>query len=144
LNVPELYLLDTNTVSYLLKDRSPAARSRWTHAEQTARVAISAITEAELRYGIHKNPLATRTRIAVELFFSIAEILPWDSAAAQAYGLLRHQLNSAGKVLSELDLLIAAHAVSLDAILVTADRAFQQASGLLRVVDWATDISKTL
>lgn len=129
--------------SYLLKDRSPAARAAWNHAEQTARVAISAITEAELRYGLHKNPLATRTRIAVELFCARTEILPWDSSAAHAYGRLRHQLNSAGKALSELDLLIAAHAVSLDAILVTGDRAFQQASGLLRVVNWATDLSKT-
>lgn len=95
----------------------------------------SPITEAELRYGIRKNPFATRTRVAVEVFCARMDVLPWDSVAARTCGALRHQLSSTGKNLSELDLLIAAHAVSLDGILVTGDRALQQAAGLVRVVN---------
>ncbi len=68
------------------------------------------------------------------------EILAWDSSAAQAYSRLRAKLRTAGKSLADIDLLIASHAIVIDATLVSHDKAFQHLSPFLTVVDWATDI----
>ena len=105
------------------------------------RIAISTVTQHEVLFEIAKNPGARRLKAAAEMLFPRLQILPWDSAAAAAYGTLRAQLASVGKPLAALDLLIAAHAISLDAILVTHDKAFHQVKSLRAVVDWATDLS---
>ncbi len=119
------------------------ARDRWSLAQRTSRVAISTITEAELRFGLANKPGALRLRTAVDSFLASVEILAWDSAAARADAILRQQMNAVGKSLSELDLLIAAHAMSVDAILVSSDHALQHTKPLVSVVDWSTDVSKT-
>lgn len=77
-----------------------------------------------------------RLRTAFEHFCTTAEVLAWTSAAAKSYAWLRNELRKQGKALSELDLLIAAHAHSLGAVLVTADTAFLQIEGLLEVENW--------
>jgi tRNA(fMet)-specific endonuclease VapC len=105
-----------------------------------APITISAITEAEILYGLAKRPEATRLRAAVEALLASVEILAWDSEAAMAYGTLRARLSAAGKSLSAMDMLIAAHAVATDAILVTRDAAFLQVEALRPVVNWATDL----
>ena len=142
LSGPTTYLLDTNTVSYIAIDRSPAARRALNQAMMDHPIAISAITEGEVLFGLAKNPgaKAARLRASVELLFPTLRILPWDSAAARAYGALRAQLFAAGKPLSVMDTLIAAHAIAADAVLVTHDQAFRQVKSL-RCVDWATDLS---
>ena len=136
-----LYLLDTNTVSYISIDRSPAARHMMNRVIRDHMIAISAITEGEVLFGLAKNPgaKAARLRASVDLLFPRLRILPWDSAAAHAYGTLRAQMSAVGKPLSTMDTLIAAHALSVDAILVTHDNAFKQVHAL-RTVDWATDL----
>jgi len=105
-----------------------------------ARITISTITEAEILYGLAKRPEATRLRAAVEALLESVEILAWDSAAAAAYGALRARLTATGKSLSAMDMLIAAHAVATDAILVTRDAGFAQVGFLRPVVNWATDL----
>jgi tRNA(fMet)-specific endonuclease VapC len=102
-------------------------------------IATSAIVEGEARYGLARKPEATRIRAAVEALLSGIGILPWDSTAARFYGTLRAQLSGAGTPLSTIDTLIAAHALSVDAVLVTHDKAFKQVNGL-RTVDWAADL----
>ena len=136
-----IYLLDTNTVSYIAIDRSPAARSSLNRMIRDHSISISAITEGEVLFGLARNPgaKAARLRASVELLFPRLSILPWDSAAARTYGTLRAQLSSSGKSLSLMDMLIAAHALSVDATLVTHDNAFKQVQAL-RTVDWATDL----
>lgn len=135
-----LYLLDTNTASYLVSGRSPVARTTYLGLEGEADLAISAVTEAELRFGLQRKPESTRLRSAFEEFFGTIQILPWDSAASQAYGKLRVAIRAMGKSLSLMDLLIASHAVAADAILVSHDGAFQHVAPLLTVVDWAADV----
>ncbi len=138
---PTIYLLDTNAVSYIAIDRSPAARHAMNRAIRDHPIAISAITEGEVLFGLTKNPgaKAARLRASVQLLFPTLRILPWDSAAARAYGTVRAQLSAAGKPLSIMDTLIAAHALSVDAVLVTHDNAFRQVRAL-RTVDWAADL----
>ena len=132
------FLLDTNTVAYILNGRSKTGRRHLAEIGENDRVAISAITEAEICYGLARKPEATRWRDAVEEFLAAVEILPWDSAAARSYGEIRAAMQSQGKALSAMDLLIAAHANATGATLVTSDKAFRSAK--VKCVDWATDL----
>jgi tRNA(fMet)-specific endonuclease VapC len=134
------YLLDTNTVSYIAKGKSLAARARLEALGEEEIVCISAITEAELRYGLAKRPGAHVLRAAVEALLFKLRILAWGSKEAAAYGGLRAKLEAAGITLSELDMQIAAHAIALGAVLVTNDKAFLHVEDLDATVNWANDL----
>ena len=127
-------MLDTNTVSYSIAGNPPIVRERLHHLGLQF-TAVSTITEAELRYGVARNPNAARRRESVETFLRNASILPWDSAAASAYGQLRADQEHKGRPLSTEDLMIAAHALSLGLTLVTHDSAFSFVDGL-KTEDW--------
>jgi tRNA(fMet)-specific endonuclease VapC len=118
-----LYLLDTNTVSYAIKGNIPSVRLRLAQVP-IAQVYISSITEAELRYGAARRPEASKLQQIIEEFLVRVTILPWDSRAAQEYGLLRAALERSGQPIGNLDLMIAAHALAAGAVLVTNDRVF--------------------
>jgi tRNA(fMet)-specific endonuclease VapC len=136
----EIYLLDTNIAGYILNGKSSAARARFREAEDRVICGVSVITEAEARYGCARRPGATRLHEEVENFFRAVQIFPWDSAAARSYAQLRAQLQVMGRGLAQMDMLIAAHAHALGAILVTRDAAFAQLSEVLPIENWATDI----
>jgi len=130
-----LYLLDTNTVSHLIK-RHPQVTQRLL-AEPMHQVCLSAITAGELAFGLAKRPEAVALKAAVDEFLRRVEVLPWDEAVAQTYGTLRAQMQSKGTPLAALDMQIAAHALHLKATLVSSDRAFAQAPDLL-MEDWTS------
>jgi tRNA(fMet)-specific endonuclease VapC len=134
-----LYLLDTNTVSYIANDRSPAARRTLRDIESPSRTAVSAITQGELLYGLARKPDAVKIHRAVHVVLANVEILPWDSQAARTYGDLRAQISALGKALTPLDTLIAAHAIATNAVLVTSDKALSHIEAL-QTVNWATDL----
>jgi tRNA(fMet)-specific endonuclease VapC len=136
--VRPIYLLDTNTVSYIINGRSRAARQKLDANLSDA--AISAVTEGELRFGLAKNPAAVKLRKAIESFLAVVTVLPWDSEAARSYGVMRAKMTAAGTPLGALDMMIASHAASLDAVLVTIDKAFRHAEGLHARVNWAIDL----
>ena len=127
------YLLDTNMVSYLVKAH-PAVSARVV-AVPMASLCISAITEGELLFGLAKRPSAKHLHHIVGEFLRRVDVLPWDSAAARHYGDLRNEMETIGKPIGPLDLLIAAHALSTNAVLVTNDNAFRQVKGLA-LQDW--------
>jgi tRNA(fMet)-specific endonuclease VapC len=126
-------MLDTNIASALIKNLSPALRARIA-ATAVSRTCISVVTEGELRFGLSKSP-STKYAEAARRFLATIPIMPWDSAAAQAYGSLRAGLERAGTPLGALDTMIAAHALALDAELITSDKGFGHAPGLM-VSDW--------
>jgi tRNA(fMet)-specific endonuclease VapC len=126
-------MLDTNTISHLVKEH-PTVAKRLT-AVSMAALCISAITEGELLFGLARRPEAKRLHHAVRELLRRVDVLPWDSAVAERYGVVRAVLERKGKTLAPLDLLIAAHALGADATLVTSDRAFGQVAGL-DVEDW--------
>ena len=134
------YMLDTNMVSYIAKGNSSAARSRLTTLRDDEVVCISAITEAEIRYGLAKRPEAKALRSVMEGLLVRLRVLPWGRREAQSYGEVRAMLEASGKTLGQMDMLIAAHAVAMDAVLVTRDAAFLQVRLLRPVVNWATDL----
>lgn len=129
-----LYLLDTNTASYVIKGNMPAVRQRLVRVPM-AQVAVSAITEGELRYGVARRPDAAGLQTVVGEFLLRVMVLPWDSDAAQRYGQLRAALELEGRPMGNLDLMIGAHALALGATLVTHDRSFARVKKL-KVEDW--------
>ena len=86
--MPVRYLLDTNTVSYVIKGNFPQVRAQLLKVA-VSEVGISVITEAELRFGVARLPQATKLAIVVEEFLLRVEVLPWDSPAARHYARLR-------------------------------------------------------
>ena len=130
------YLLDTNTVSHLLR-KHPAVARRVVAVPITS-LCISAITQGELLFGLAKRPEATALHGAVREFLRRVDVLPWDAATSEVYGSVRAATQREGRVLAPLDLLIGSHALSIDAVLVTNDRAFAQLPGL-SVEDWTEE-----
>ena len=128
------YLLDTNIASYVIKGNVPAVRRRIVQVPM-AQLAISAVTEGELRYGVARRPDAARLRTIVDEFLLRMTILPWDSEAAQHYGQIRAALEREGQAMGNLDTMIGAHALAMGAVLVTNDRAFTRIEAL-KVEDW--------
>lgn len=128
------YMLDTNTVSHFIKGISNV-RNRIISVPMSS-LTISAITEGELLFGVAKKTEAKQLSLVVHEFLIRVDVLPWDSTAAACYGTLRAELQKKGKMLGNLDLLIAAHALSLGIILITSDRAFNQVDGL-KIEDWS-------
>ena len=93
---------------------------------------ISAVTRAELRFGIALKPQATRVARLVDDFLLVAEVAPWDSDAADAYGQLRAALQASGTPIGVFDEMIAAHALATGAIMVTDNtRHFARVPGLI-------------
>jgi tRNA(fMet)-specific endonuclease VapC len=128
------YLLDTNIASYAIKGNIPAVRRRMVQVPM-AQLAISAVTEGELRYGAARRPDAARLRAIVDEFLLRMTILPWDSEAAQHYGQIRAALEREGQPMGNLDTMIGAHALALGVVLVTNDQAFNRIREL-NVEDW--------
>lgn len=100
------------------------------------------MTEAELRYGLARRGHPAGLVQRVQAFLVRVDILPWGSAAAQAYGTLRAACEAASTVLAALDMMIAAHALSANAILVSRDRAFARVPGGLQVESWLEDAGR--
>lgn len=133
-----IYLLDTNIASSIFSGNSQAARTVLENLSSTEQACISTITEGELRFGIAKSG-SRRLENVLDGFLKRIPIRVWDSAAAVVYGQLRADLQRSGKNLGPLDMQIAAHAIALDATLVTRDKAFQNVSDL-PLANWATDL----
>ncbi len=123
------YLLDTNIVSDLV--RNPEGRvTRRIREVGEAQVCTSAIVAAELRFGAAKKG-SPRLDARVEANLGVLEVLPFESPADHAYGLLRSRLERAGKTIGGNDLLIAAHAMALGLAVVTDNEAeFARIDGL--------------
>ncbi len=127
------YLLDTNIVSHFIKNTDGVC-NKITSLPMSA-LGISAITEGELLFGLAKKPDAAQLKMLVHEFLIRIDVLPWDSVVAACYGTLRASMQKKGRVLGNLDMLIAAHALALDLVLITNDKAFYQVDGL-KIDDW--------
>jgi tRNA(fMet)-specific endonuclease VapC len=133
-------MLDTNTVSYIVKGKSVRARTKLARLPQNESACISSITAAEIYFGLARRSVKAELRAAIEGFLAKIRILAWDREEAVVYGSLRARQEAAGKPLENMDLLIAAHAIAVGARLVTHDAVFRQVKELGNTVDWATDV----
>jgi len=128
-----MYMLDTNIVSHFIR-QNPVVVERVTRHSPHA-LCISAISAGELCYGLAQRPHAHKLHAGVGEFLKRVEILPWAADIMTVYGQLRASLQGLGRLLGDLDTLIAAHALHARAILVTNDAAFARVEGLV-VEDW--------
>jgi tRNA(fMet)-specific endonuclease VapC len=128
------YLLDTNTVSFHIRESSASLRRRLRRLE-APKVRLTVVTEMEVRSGVARNP---KLRIAelVEEFLAGIAILPLDSAVARTFAQVRADLAARGTPIGPLDLMIGSHTLSIGATLVTNNvKELGRIEGL-RVRDW--------
>jgi tRNA(fMet)-specific endonuclease VapC len=111
-------MLDTDITSYLVKGRHPALEAHFKTLTPSS-ICLSAITRAELLYGLKKLPGNHRLQIDVPYFLRAVRVLSWDAEAADNYAEIRHFLKTSGQPIGDADMMIAAHAISVGAILVT-------------------------
>lgn len=129
-----MILLDTNICIYLINARPPGVLAHFQHY-RLGEIGLCSIVAAELTYGVTKSQSA-RNRAALEMFLAPMDILPFDEKATWVYGELRAELERLGQPIGALDTMIAAHALSRDAILVTNNtREFSRVAGL-RLENW--------
>lgn len=131
----QLYMLDTNTASYIIKGNPPVVRENLQDVPIEA-VCVSAITQAELLRGVAKKPEAKQLPLVVKEFLLRVDVLPWDSKSANTYAQLRTASESEGKSLGTMGMLIAAHSMAVGAVLITNDKAFYNLKHHLALQDW--------
>lgn len=136
------YLLDTNMVSFIITGQSPAARQRMLRLSEDEICCVSTITEGELRFGLAKRPkaVAAAARAVLDSFLARVQVVPWGREEAESYSAVRAKLEAVGKPLSSMDMLLAAHAVALNAVMVSHDGAFARVEDLSALADWTTDL----
>ena len=124
------YMLDTNIIAYARNQRPEEVLLRF-RSYRPEDLCISAITMAELEYGVSNSSWPERNRLALLTFLSGIEILPFDASAAKEYGQIRYELKKKGQPIGANDLLIAAHAKSLALTLITNNtKEFSKVEGL--------------
>jgi tRNA(fMet)-specific endonuclease VapC len=130
------FILDTNICIYIIK-KKPAQVFEKFKGLSLGSVGISSITLAELEYGVKKSAQPEKNQTALNQFLIPLEIFDFDIRAAAAYGKIRAELESNGIPIGPLDTLIAAHAKSLEATLVTNnEKEFRRVTGL-KIENWA-------
>lgn len=129
-----MILLDTNICIYIRNARPPGVLGRF-RQYRLGEVGISSVVAAELAYGVAKSGSA-RNRQALDLMLATLNVMPFDAEAIWVYGELRADLEKRGTPIGAFDTMIAAHALSLDATLVTNNlREFSRVPGL-KLVNW--------
>lgn len=128
-------MLDTNIVSHIMQGRDTALLQKLSQAT-VGEVVISSVTLAELEYGLSRKGHPPRLKNALDQLLLRVDVLSWDEIVARCYGELCASLEASGISLSDMDMMIAAHAVSADATLISRDKAFGQMPQRLRVQVW--------
>ena len=130
-----MYLLDTNTCIFVINRKPVHVRNKFLEIE-LHELAISSITLFELDFGARKGANSRDNLIRLEHFTALVTVLPFDADAAREAGRLRYYLRKQGTPMGDMDTLIAAHALSVGATVVTNNtREFERVPNLV-VEDW--------
>jgi len=123
-------MLDTAMCSYIIKQHPQSVRKRF-GALAMEQLCISVVTYTELIYGVERSSSKRVNRPVIEDFVRHLDVMAWDSLAAEQYGAIRAELEAAGTPIGAMDMMIAAHAKSLEAVLVTHNQKhFTRVKGL--------------
>lgn len=112
------FMLDTDTCAFILRKTSPALLEK-IQAVPLREQCMSVVTLAELLYGVQVSSKKRANREAVDLLVRHVKVLEWTNEAAEHYGEIRADLKKKGQLIGANDLMIAAHARSLSAVIVT-------------------------
>ena len=128
-------MLDTNICIAIIKQKPKDILQKFA-AYQVGDICISSVTLAELRYGVAKSQYQEKNQAALDEFILPLEVVVFDEPATLYYGTLRAMLEKQGTPIDPLDMQIAAHALSLNLILVTNNtKEFSRVLGL-KLIDW--------
>jgi tRNA(fMet)-specific endonuclease VapC len=133
-----IYMLDTDISSYIIKQRPISVLERF-EATSVDKICLSVVTLAELIYGVERSSSTKINLPIVKNFVSCLSVLPWDSSAAECYGKLRTILEQKGTPIGNMDLMIAAHALSEDIIVVTNNTRHFERIPQLQVENWVNE-----
>ena len=132
------YMVDTNILGYFARNSSAALQKRMLTALKKQEIAISAITRAEIRFGLALLEVDDKRRRTIDLMLNEIPVLPWTLEAADRYGDIAAHLQQTGQPIGQMDTQIAAHALALGLPLVTHNtRHFKRVAGL-ELEDWMT------
>ncbi len=112
------YLLDTNILIYIIKQKPPSVAQRFAQLKPED-IVTSSIVISELMYGAARSQYSEKSKQAIEQVVSMLTVLPYDDRVAEDYADIRAMLERQGSIIGAMDLLIAAHARSLSLTLVT-------------------------
>lgn len=129
-------LLDTNICIYVMNHRPAGVVERFGQYKP-GEIGVTAITVAELQFGVFKSSQIERNRDALFRFLAPLEIVPFTGDAAEHYGKIKAQLRPSGKMIGELDCLIAAQALSLGLPLATNNTSELERVPNLAIENWA-------
>jgi tRNA(fMet)-specific endonuclease VapC len=129
------WMLDTNICIDIIKERPRSVLDRF-RDHMVGDIGISVVTLAELEYGVSASSRPAKNREALDQFVSPLEVAPFERQATAEYGRLRAALEKKGQTIGSMDLLIAAHAVSLDVRLVTHNSRELGRVPALKIEDW--------
>ena len=135
-----LYLLDTNIISHMMVNAEGLAAQcaqRLIAQDPSVQMCTSVVVQCELAFGLAKRP-STRLQKALDFQLSALLVMPLDETVVLHYARLRADLEAKGTPIGPNDALIAAHALALDATLVSGDAEFRRVTGL-RVENWLTE-----
>jgi tRNA(fMet)-specific endonuclease VapC len=131
-----MYLLDTNICIYVI-NKKPLKVIEQIKSLQPHQIKLSSISLGELEYGVSKSRDRERNRTALLHFAAAFDIVSFNDADAEIYGLLRADLENKGKIIGPYDLQIAAQALTRDLILVTNNTAEFERVSNLKLENWA-------
>ena len=130
------YMLDTDMCSYIIRERPESVRQRFKTLAME-QLCVSVVTYAELIYGVERSSSKRVNRPVIEDFVRHLDVMDWDTEAADQYGVIRAKLEAAGTLIGAMDMMIAAHAKSIKAVLVTNNQKhFNKVRGL-KIDNWA-------
>ena len=129
------YMMDTDICSYIIKERPDSVRRHFQTISMGS-ICISVVTYAELMYGVERSSSKRINRSVIEQFVSHLEVVKWDKEAADKYAIIRARLDDSGSPIGAMDMMIASHAASTNAVLVTNNqRHFKKVPGL-KIENW--------
>jgi len=124
------YLIDTNICIYIINQHPVEVIKKFKQIN-VGDIGVSSITVSELQYGVSKSGCREKNQQRLNEFLLPMRILAFDENAAKCYGDIRYQLERQGQIIGPLDLLIAAHAISEQLIMVTNnDKEFRRIQNL--------------
>jgi tRNA(fMet)-specific endonuclease VapC len=130
-----MYLLDTNICIYIIRKKPDDVIIKL-KSKSKKDIYISSITIAELEYGVSKSKFPEKNKIALIEFLSIFKIINFDDHDAMEFGIIKSNLESNGKIIGPMDLLLAAQAKSKNLILVTNNtKEFERITDL-KIENW--------
>jgi tRNA(fMet)-specific endonuclease VapC len=130
-----MFLLDTNTCIYIINNESPSVRLKFASVD-ISEIVMSSITLFELDSCFRKGSKVKNNLQKLEHFSSVIRVVSFDARAAQRAGELRQYLREKGTPIGDMDILIAVHALALDAAVITNNvREFERLPGL-KVENW--------